>query len=131
MNIFLKGPLVSTEWLENNLGADDLRVFDTSVTLSSNRNGYGYEALTGLENWKDNHIPGAGYLDLLNDLSKTNCQTSFMMPSIGTLVVNLEQSGINHEQGGISRERGGISREQAEKSAVTKNHGLYYAPCLS
>ena len=72
MSIFLKRPLVSTEWLENNLEADDLRVFDTSVTLSSNPNGYGYEALSRLEYWKDNHIPGAGYLDLLNDLSKKN-----------------------------------------------------------
>lgn len=95
MGIFLKRPLVSTEWLENNLEADDLRVFDTSVTLSSNPNGYGYEALSGLEYWRDNHIPGAGYLDLLNDLSKKNCETSFMMPSTGTLVVNLEQSGID------------------------------------
>ena len=60
-------------------------------------------------------------------MSKKCCQN----PNLNLPKINLEQSGINHEQGGISRERGGISREQAEKSAVTKNHGLYYAPCLS
>ena len=61
------------------------------------------------------------------------CHTSFNCSRkfAGISQIYLEQSGINHEQGGISRERGGISREQAEKSAVTKNHGLYYASCIS
>ncbi len=95
MSTLLKTPLVSTEWLERNLEADDLRVFDTSVTLRSNPNEYGYQAFSGFERWKNNHIPGAGYLDLLNSLSEKKCETSFMMPSTDTLVDALERNGID------------------------------------
>ena len=95
MDILLKKPLVSTHWLKKNLEAKNLRIFDTSVTLTSKAKGFGYEASSGLKNWSINHIPGAGFLDLQNDLSNQHSEVGFMMPSVDSLVASLERKGID------------------------------------
>ena len=68
--------LVSTEWLANELGADDLRVVDaTYFALDPARDARAeYEA---------GHIPGAVYLDLAH-LKDDGSAVPFMLPAIET-----------------------------------------------
>ena len=74
------GPLVSTEWLATHLGAADLRVFDVTVFLYPNPEGRGYRVESGRERFGEGHIPGAVFLDLIEELSAPGTGLPFMMP---------------------------------------------------
>jgi thiosulfate/3-mercaptopyruvate sulfurtransferase len=60
----LSGPIVSTQWLADNLGNPRLRIFDCSIYLTPNPDRPGYVAKSGLEKWSQGHIPGAGFLNM-------------------------------------------------------------------
>src|SRR5262245_56668388 len=75
----LEGPLVSTEWLAAHRGAPALRIYDTTVYLEPNSGGYGYQPRSGREDWQRAHIPGAGFLDLITELSDQTRDLGFMM----------------------------------------------------
>jgi len=76
----LPGPLVSTQWLADHLGADDLLVVDASVLPFTQPNGRpGY--LSGHEIYLiDGHIPGAVFADLMEDFSDPEGRFSFPKP---------------------------------------------------
>lgn len=65
----LPTPLVSTQWLADHLGADDLLVIDASVLRAEQPNGRpGY--VTGHEVYLvDGHIPGAVFADQLEEFA--------------------------------------------------------------
>ncbi len=76
----LTSPLVSTQWLADHLGADELVVLDASVHTSG----------TGLETtWRaaedtyaqHGHVPGARYADLVDDFSAPDGDVPFTRPS--------------------------------------------------
>lgn len=73
--------LVSTSWLNENLDAPKLRVFDTTIYLKPKEGGGGYQADSGRSNWEESHIPGAGFLDLAVEFSDPATDIPFMMPS--------------------------------------------------
>jgi thiosulfate/3-mercaptopyruvate sulfurtransferase len=79
---FAPGGLVETDWLARHLEDPDLRVFDCTVFLTPQENG-GVKIESGLAHWRKGHIPGAGFLDLVEDLSETSGDLRFMMPSAG------------------------------------------------
>ncbi len=54
--------LVSTQWLQDELGSPDLVVLDCTVFLRMGDNGFISES--GRQNWAEGHIPGAGFADL-------------------------------------------------------------------
>ncbi|HWM32704.1 MAG TPA: rhodanese-like domain-containing protein [Pseudolysinimonas sp.] len=76
----LPGPLVSTQWLADHLGAERLVVLDASVvgyTRPDGRSGY----LSGHEQYLlDGHIPGAVFADLIDELSDPDGQHPFTRP---------------------------------------------------
>jgi thiosulfate/3-mercaptopyruvate sulfurtransferase len=79
----LPSPLVTTDWLAANLDAPDLRVLDCTVFLrapspGSDRRAYTQEC--GFAHWSEGHIPGAGFADLVHDLSDPHQRLPFMMP---------------------------------------------------
>ena len=78
--MILSDILVSTEWLEQHLNDDGLRVYDTTVILRSNPSEQGYSPESGMAGWEKSHIPGAGFLELINDLSDQTNAVPFMMP---------------------------------------------------
>ena len=72
--------LVSTEWLADNLGQADLRIYDTTVYLKPKEGGGGYQTDSGRESWAKAHVPGAGFLDLITEFADTTTKIPFMMP---------------------------------------------------
>jgi len=92
--------LTETDWLENNLSDPDLRVYDCTVFASLNNdddNKFPFEFISGRDNFNEGHIPGAGFIDLLNDLSDRDSEYPFMMPSLqqfGNVAMN---AGIGNE----------------------------------
>jgi thiosulfate/3-mercaptopyruvate sulfurtransferase len=60
--------LVSTDWLEQHLGQPGLRVLDATVVLDIDT----WAANTGRRTYDAGHVPGAGFVDLIEDLSDTS-----------------------------------------------------------
>ncbi len=56
-------PLISTEALQRILGLPELRIFDTTVHLTTKPGG-GYLAESGRASYESGHIPGAGFIDV-------------------------------------------------------------------
>jgi thiosulfate/3-mercaptopyruvate sulfurtransferase len=77
----LPGPLVSTEWLAGHLAEPSLRIFDTTVFLHINQPGPGYTPESGRAKWQAAHVPGAGFIDVLDEFSDSHAKVRFMMPS--------------------------------------------------
>lgn len=72
--------LVSTEWLSAHLNDPDLVVLDCSVIVKQGENGHMLNE-SGRAAYKMGHIPGAGFADLLGDLSDRDNPFDFGMPT--------------------------------------------------
>ncbi len=78
--------LVEADWLENHLKDPDLRVFDCTVMASMKTDldtgrEFPFAFESGRANFDGGHVPGAGFLNLLGELSDTSSRLPFMMPS--------------------------------------------------
>jgi len=76
--------LVETDWLEENLGSPDLRVFDCTAIPGINpdeemRKQFPVSARSGKENFDNGHIPGAGFIDVPDKLSDKSSRIPMMM----------------------------------------------------
>lgn len=87
------GPLVGTEWLAAHLESPELRIFDVTVFLHPNAEGRGYRLESGLERFREGHVPGAAFLDLIADLSEPGA-LPFMMPRPEVVARKLGAAGI-------------------------------------
>jgi thiosulfate/3-mercaptopyruvate sulfurtransferase len=76
----IDSPVVSTQWLADHLGADDLVVLDATVlpfTQPSGRSGY----LSGHESYVvTGHLPGAIFADVIEELSDPEGSYPFTRP---------------------------------------------------
>ncbi len=68
-----QGPLVSTAWLAEHLGAPDVRVVDATYYLP-------VEAKTGHEEYLANHIPGAVFFDI-DEIADSDSALPHMLPA--------------------------------------------------
>lgn len=57
--------LVSTDWLERNLGRADLAILDATVVLDIDT----WSANSGRRTYDEAHVPGAGFVDVIEELS--------------------------------------------------------------
>lgn len=57
--------VVDGNWLEANLDDPELRVLDATVVLDPNS----WQANSGITQWNEAHIPGAAFVDLIEELS--------------------------------------------------------------
>jgi thiosulfate/3-mercaptopyruvate sulfurtransferase len=87
--------LVSTDWLADHLDDADLRVFDATVHLEPTPRGL--EARSGRADYEATHVPGAGFLDLLSDLSDLGSKLRFTRPAPEQVARVLARSGISHD----------------------------------
>lgn len=71
--------LVSTDWLNAHLDDPDLVILDCSVRLDRNDSG-GFELVPGRADYEAAHVPGAGFADLLGDLSDADSPLRFAVP---------------------------------------------------
>lgn len=76
----LSSPIVSTQWLADNLDDPTLRIFDTSIYLTPNPDGPGYRTEKGRARWSNKHIPGARYLDMIKEFSDNSTGVGMMLP---------------------------------------------------
>ena len=85
--------LVSTDWLADELGADDLVVLDCTVYLRMGDNGYVSES--GLANYEAGHIPGAAFADLNEDLVDATSSLRYAIPTPEHFGAAIERLGID------------------------------------
>ena len=93
----LPGPLVSTQWLADHLGADDLVVLDATVLPYTQPNGRpGY--LSGHEQYIiDGHLPGAVFADLTEVFSDVDGSYPFTRPSAELFELAAASVGVSNE----------------------------------
>jgi thiosulfate/3-mercaptopyruvate sulfurtransferase len=84
--------LVQTGWLQDRLGDQDLRVFDCTVRLEPAPGGV--KLTSGRDAWTRTHVPGAGFLDLLGDLSDRTSRFNAMLPPAGQFAEALGAAGV-------------------------------------
>ena len=72
-------PLIGTQALQDLLGNPDLRIFDTTVHLRPKAGG-GYEVASGRPDYEAAHLPGAGFIDVWQELSDPDHALRFMLP---------------------------------------------------
>ena len=87
--------LISTEQLADSLetDSDQLRIFDVTVNLVPSPPGY--KAVSGLEDYEKEHIPGATFIDLVSELSDTSSPLGLTCPSSEHLQTAYRGYGIN------------------------------------
>ena len=73
--------LVQTGWLEAHLQDPDLRIFECTTWLRPAAPGevVPYHPQAGRADYETGHIPGANFLDLPGELSRTDAAVHFMM----------------------------------------------------
>ena len=72
--------LVSTDWLSRHLDDPDLVVLDCTVVTVPEEVG-GFHNESGVTQYQQGHIPGAGFADLKRDLCDTGSSIEFAVPS--------------------------------------------------
>ena len=85
--------LVTTEWLADELGSDDLIVLDCTIFLRMGDNGYISES--GRENYEAGHIPGAGFADLNEDLVDADSRLRYAVPTPEHFAAAMERLGAS------------------------------------
>jgi len=92
----LDGPLVSTQWLADHLGADGLVVLDATVVAAPGADGRpGYTS--GRASFAEAHIPGAAFADLLDDFSDAAARFAFTRPTAEAFADAAAALGIGAE----------------------------------
>jgi thiosulfate/3-mercaptopyruvate sulfurtransferase len=93
----LPSPVVSTQWLADYLGSDDLVVLDASVLPFASPAGKP-GLLSGHEQYLlDGHIPSAGFADLLEEFSDTSARLPFTHQSAGDFAAAAGALGIDND----------------------------------
>jgi len=87
--------LVSTEWLEAELGAEDLVVLDCTVFLTMGDDGYISES--GRAAWAEAHIPSAGFADLNEDLVDTDSPLRYALPTPRAFADAMQRLGVSDD----------------------------------
>jgi thiosulfate/3-mercaptopyruvate sulfurtransferase len=93
----LESPIVSTQWLADNLNAPSLRLFDATVFLTVNPDGPGYLPESGRAKWSQAHIPGANFLEMLTEFSDNSTPVPMMMPAPGRFAELCRRHGIGDD----------------------------------
>ena len=85
-------PLVTVQWLKTHLNDSDLVLLDTSVTINSDGKG-GFNQVSGQEQYDLEHIPNAGFADLMGKLSAES-DVDFIMPSAEQFQKAMSELGV-------------------------------------
>lgn len=88
--------LVETSWLQEHLGDPDLRVLDCTVFLRPTADG-GVRAEPGRSQWEQAHIPGAQFVDLVEELSDRNTPLPIMMPPAAQFAEAMSRHGVGDD----------------------------------
>lgn len=104
----LSSPLVTPAWLAAHLSDPAVRVFDTTVYLRPNPEGYGYLPESGESKWREGHIPGSGFLDIIKRFSDPDAKVGFMMPEPEVFARLAGEAGIGDDTAVILYSTGSV-----------------------
>ena len=85
--------IVSTQWLDDQLGDPGLRVLDCHVHWRP-ADGGGHVFEPGREHYARGHVPGAGFADLVEDLSRHDTDLPLMLPDAEEFARAMESYGV-------------------------------------
>ncbi len=88
--------LVSTDELRSRLGDPALRIFDCSTYLVRDPVTT-YREVTGEEDWRREHIPGAAFLDIPNELSDKSSGLRLTMPQAEVFASRMAGYGVSDD----------------------------------
>src|SRR5262245_56912608 len=87
--------LVETDWLAAHLRDPIVRVLECTVYLEpAPGTPGGYRVESGRGRWAEGHIPGAGFIDLQEELSDPAASLRFMMPSAARFAEAMGRHGV-------------------------------------
>ncbi|MFD1032387.1 sulfurtransferase [Metaplanococcus flavidus] len=89
--------IVTTDWLAERLDDPKLRLIDATVFMKFPEGGGPPNVESGRTSYEQGHIPGAVYADLLGDLSDTDSNLPFMVPSREAFVKKMTELGIGDD----------------------------------
>ena len=85
--------LVTADWLQENRGDPNLVIIDATVMIEQAADG-SMQSVSGAENYRSGHIPGAVFADLTGDLSDANSPLQFALPSPEDFATAMERLGV-------------------------------------
>ena len=88
--------LVETAWLEQHLTDPDLRIFDCTVHRWVDEEGV-FCVERGDAECKRGHIPGAGHMDLVEDLSDPESPLRFTLPTAERFAEAVSRQGVSND----------------------------------
>src|SRR5690606_38290697 len=71
--------LIETDALAARLNDPALRIVDCKVQMQE-RPGGGFDLIKGFDDWSREHVPGADFIDLVEEISAPHPRLPFMMP---------------------------------------------------
>ena len=88
--------IISCEWLNRNLENKRVRLYDctTFLNYTDNHPSKPYDVESGYQDYLKEHIPGASFLDLQNQISNTESQYKFTLPDVDMLGNRFGKLGI-------------------------------------
>jgi thiosulfate/3-mercaptopyruvate sulfurtransferase len=86
--------LVETDWLARHLEDPGLRVLECTVYLHPADLLGGFRVESGRTKWTEGHIPGAGFVDLQEELSDRASPLRFMMPPAAQFAEAMGRAGV-------------------------------------
>ena len=94
--------LIETQWLEQHLDDSNIRIYDCTVNNSMNPDPEQGKTRPFVfeddrANYNDKHIPGAGYMDILGDLSDPSSDLPMMAPSEQQFSAAMEKYGVSND----------------------------------
>jgi thiosulfate/3-mercaptopyruvate sulfurtransferase len=87
--------LVETDWMAQHLDDPGVRVLECNVFLhpAPDMPG-GFRVESGRAKWVEGHIPGAGFVDLQDELSDRTSKLRFMMPPAAQFAEAMGRAGV-------------------------------------
>jgi thiosulfate/3-mercaptopyruvate sulfurtransferase len=99
--------LVSAAWLKEHLGDPDLVVLDTTVVIESDASG-NFQSINGRASYEEGHIPGAGFADLMGDLSDPDAEYQYTLPSPAAFAAAMGALGVGDDTRVVLYDRMGL-----------------------
>lgn len=100
--------IVSTEWLEQRLDDPKLRIVDATTFMDIPENGGPPSVQSGKASYKEEHIPGAVYADLLNELSDPESPLPFMAPPREHFIKKMTELGVGDDHYTVIYDQGAL-----------------------
>lgn len=88
--------LVSAQWLAEHLDDPDLVVLDCTVMIEEREDG-SFRPVSGKANHDAGHIPGAGFADLMGELSDSGSTLGFALPAPEEFASAMARLGVGED----------------------------------